>query len=292
MAALATLASDRCSRTDHQFLKAVVDRRLGALLPRPSSTDELANALHYSLLAPGKRIRPILAVLATWELGETGLAALDAGCAIEMVHAASLILDDLPAMDDAMSRRGQPATHIRFGEDVAMLAAITLLSLAFGTIGGMAHLPAEVRCTLVTILTRAVGFDGLAGGQYADLRPGRLSTVDGVAEANRRKTAALFTAAAEMACAINQASSVRGDGLRDCVSELGQAYQILDDLIDHADLEDQAKTTVMSLIGIDGARTRLQNHIDRALSGLRPAGPLASYVRHLFTQNHPAPEPA
>lgn len=292
----APLAPDRCSRSDPKYLKAAVDWRLRGLLPVAKGSDDLVSALHYSLLAPGKRIRPVLTVLAAWELGGQDLTALDAGCALEMVHTASLILDDLPSMDDAAMRRGQPATHVRFGEDVAMLAAITLLSLAYGTVGNMTHVPSDVRCALVGILARAVGPDGLAGGQFADLRPSLGGGVREAMEANHRKTGALFLAAAEIAAAIHGGQQSEAEPLHRCVCELGQAYQIFDDLIDSAGLdrmgrpEDGARTTLLSLIGADAARLRLQNHVDVALAGLRPSSPLADYVRTLFSQVSLEPE--
>ena len=288
MVALAPLAQDRCSRSDPKYLKAAVDRRLRVLLPAARGSNDLLSALSYSLLAPGKRIRPILTVLAAWELGERDLTALDAGCALEMVHTASLILDDLPAMDDAATRRGQPATHIRFGEDVAMLAAITLLSLAYGTIGNMTHVSSEVRCTLVGILARAIGPDGLAGGQFVDLRPSLTGGLREAADANHRKTGALFVAAAEIAAAIHGAQHGEAEPLHRCVCELGQAYQIFDDLIDSVGFshsgrpEDAGRATILSLIGADAARLRLRNHVEAALAGLRPSSPLAAYVRTLF----------
>ena len=299
MAGLEPNIRDRCSRTDPKFVKAAVDRRLRALLPgQGRQPNDLAAALSYSLLAPGKRIRPILTVLAAWELGEQDLTALDAGCALEMVHTASLILDDLPAMDDADTRRGQPATHVRFGEDVAMLAAITLLSMAYGTIGGMAHVPGDVRCHLIGILARAIGPDGLTGGQYADLRPRMIDDVHAAAEANKRKTGALFVAAAEIATALQGVSQAEANGLHRSIGELGQAYQLFDDLIDSADVDrngrpqDAEKATIPSLVGLDAARSRLRGHVDGALDGLRPASPLAGYIRALFEPAWLEPVPA
>ena len=287
MVALAPFAA-RSSRRDPEILKASVDRRLQALLPGAQRGDDLAAALRHSLLGPGKRIRPILTVLATWDLGGHDLGALDAGCALEMVHAASLILDDMPAMDNAMERRGRAATHIRFGEDVAMLAAITLLSLAYATIGRMDHLDGETRCKLIGFMARAVGPDGLAGGQYVDLRPNSVTGLHDAADANRRKTGALFVAAVEMAGAIRAASADEIESMRRCASEIGQAYQILDDLADQqgpsegARIEDAGKATILSFVGPDAARSRLRHHFDAALEGLGPGSLVASYVRALF----------
>ena len=287
MAAFAPLLQDRPVRADPHDLRAVVDRRLSTLLPEGRG-DDLSAALRYSLLAPGKRIRPILTILAAWEIGKQDLRALDAGCALEMVHAASLILDDLPAMDDATTRRGQPATHVRFGEDVAMLTAIALLSQAYATIGAMSDVSTDVRCRLIAILAGAVGPAGLAGGQLADLRPLSVDSLQAASEANRRKTGALFSAAAQMAAAIHGREDRGADFLHDCVDEIGQAYQILDDLADSTELrrdglpEDDGKATILSLVGPDTARMRLRHHVEAALVGISPVGGLASYIRQLF----------
>lgn len=288
MVAFAPSLEQRCLRGDPKLLKHAVDRRLHALLAGSRRSDELTAALQYSLLSPGKRIRPILTVLFAWELGEPDLRALDAGCAIEMVHTASLILDDLPAMDDARERRGQAATHVRFGEDVAMLSAITLLSQAYATLGAMEHVSAEIRCHLIGILARAVGQDGLAGGQLTDLRPSTISGPHGAAEANQLKTGALFMAAVEMAAAIQDVDRDEALSLHRCARELGQAYQLFDDIADAAMLgradrsEDAGKATVLSFVGLEAAQHRLRHHLDSALTGLTPASALASYVRALF----------
>lgn len=297
MIALAPFAA-RSSRRDPDILKAAVDRRLQALLPDRRRTDELAAALRHSLLGPGKRIRPLLTVLAASDLGTDELAALEAGCALEMVHAASLILDDMPAMDNAAERRGRPATHVRFGEDVAMLAAISLLSLAYETIAKMDRVEGEVRCRLIAILARAVGPDGLAGGQFADLRPASALEAHEAAEANRGKTGALFVAAVQMAAAIRGAGPAETEPLTRCAAEIGQAYQILDDLADEGEagadgrLEDEGKATILSLIGPDAARLRLRQHVEAALTGLGPTSLVADYVRALFGCQFAAAETA
>ena len=296
MVAFAPSVEQRCLKGDPKLLKQAVDRRLRALLSGSGRSDELSTALHYSLLAPGKRIRPILTVLSSWEFGEQDLRALDAGCAIEMVHTASLILDDLPAMDDSRERRGQAATHIRFGEDVAMLSAITLLSKAYATLSGMEHVSADTRCTLIGILARAVGQDGLAGGQFTDLRPAAISGPHAAAEANHRKTGALFVAAIEMATAIRGVDHDEAQALHRCARELGQAYQLLDDITDAAlpgrplRSEDVGKATVLSFVGLEAAQHRLRHHLDTALAGLHSSSALAGYVRALFGTEHAVTE--
>ena len=147
-----------------------IEARLRALAPAESRTGSLDAAIRYALLAPGKRLRPLLTLLAAWELGARDLKALDAACALEMVHAASLVLDDLPCMDDASERRGRPATHVAYGQDVAILCAVALLGRAFLTVASMDGIDPARRAQLSVILSEAVGANGLAAGQLEDLR--------------------------------------------------------------------------------------------------------------------------
>jgi geranylgeranyl diphosphate synthase, type II len=285
----------KCSRKDPKILRAVVDRRLAALSGPPTQGSELDRALRYVVLAPGKRIRPILTVYTGWELGQEDLRALDAGCALELVHAASLVLDDMPCMDDAMLRRGQPTAHVAFGEDVAMLASIALLSRAFGLLSTTPHILPATRARLVAILADAVGTDGLAGGQLNDLRSGRNGSVRDLADRNHLKTGVLFVAAVEMAAAISGVEDDRLVALRDFANELGQAFQLFDDLLD-ADASAQAigkdinqdadKETFVSLLGRDEVARRLHGHLDAALAYLTRVsggtGPLTGFIRSLF----------
>ncbi|MDB5512614.1 MAG: geranylgeranyl pyrophosphate synthase [Enterovirga sp.] len=276
-------------RSDPRALREAFERRLGALAP-PATENTLTQAVRYALLTPGKRLRPLLAILATRELGADEFDALDAGCALEMVHAASLVLDDLPAMDDAVSRRGQPATHVAFGEDAAVLAGITLLSRAYGLLATAAGLKPATRCSLVQILAQAVGADGLAGGQLRDLRPGDWADADRVADANHLKTGMLFVAAVEMAAVIAGADQNSTDRMRRFATHLGQAFQILDDLADgdlcggtaSCQCEDSGKATLLSLLGHNQAHHRLERHVSAALELLDPDGPLAALVEETF----------
>jgi geranylgeranyl diphosphate synthase type II len=191
-------------------------------------------------------------------------------------------------MDDAPLRRGEPATHRAFGEDVAVLASITLLSRAFAIVASAAGLSAEQRARLVGILAQAVGSEGLAGGQFRDLRGGGAhEVIDGLSEANHRKTGALFVAAVEIAGVIAEASEPRIEELRGFATELGQAFQILDDLDDGEGGrdgigEDGDKLTVLSFLGRDGARHHLDRHLRQARASLRPGGELATFLGAIF----------
>lgn len=272
-------------------MRAAIDRRLAALVPA-QATSPLDQAVRYALLAPGKRIRPFLAMLAAAELGADELEALDAGCALEMVHAASLILDDLPAMDDAPLRRGQPSTHVAFGQEVAILSSVVLQSRAYATAANAARLDPTTRCALVTILARAVGSDGLAGGQYEDLSSDGQTPLARVTDANHLKTGMLFMAAVEMAAAIAQVDDSRLERMRSFATHLGQAFQLLDDLKDGhgaADGEDAGKATVLSILGVEEARRRLERHVAHATELLKPGGPLARFVENIFASHLAGP---
>lgn len=270
-------------------MRADVDRRLDELSPH--SACALDAAIRYALLAPGKRLRPLLTMLAARELGVPALRALDAACALEMIHAASLVLDDLPCMDDAPSRRGQPSAHRVFGQDVAVLAAVTLLSRAYAALANAPGLAPEQRVRLVAVATEAVGSNGLAGGQLRDLR-GAHAALDSVSDGNHRKTGALFVAAALMAGAVAGSSEAQVKGLCTFATHLGQAFQIMDDLQDGPDVcgeggsatEDAGKITVLSLLGRDGARRRLESHLRHAGAALRPGSDLAMFARQIFDQ--------
>jgi geranylgeranyl diphosphate synthase type II len=287
-APLLTTPRVKCSRTDLRVLRGAIERRLRALAPAADETDPLVAAVRYALLAPGKRIRPFLVILAAQECGADALDALDAGCALEMVHAASLVLDDLPAMDDTPLRRGQPSTHVAFGEAEAILAGVALLSRAYSTVAETSRLDAATRCSLVTILARAVGTGGLATGQVQDLRGAGHSDLSLIADANHLKTGMLFVAAVEMAAVIARAPAHQLERLRIFAGHLGQAFQLLDDLLDGGDPsdaaggEDAGKATLLSMLGESEVRQRLERHIAHALDELDPDGALARFVGQIF----------
>jgi geranylgeranyl diphosphate synthase type II len=228
-------------------------------------------------------------MLTAAELGADELDALDAGCALEMVHAASLILDDLPAMDDAPFRRGQPSTHVAFGQEVAILSSVVLQSRAYATAANAARLDPTTRCTLVAILARAVGSEGLAGGQYEDLSSGRETPLARVTDANHLKTGMLFVAAVEMAAAIAGADDRRLERMRSFATHLGQAYQLFDDLKDGHGGEDAGKATVLSLVGVEEARRQLEQHVAHATELLDGGGALVRFIESIFAGCVPGP---
>jgi geranylgeranyl diphosphate synthase type II len=279
-------------RVDPRALHDAVDRRLSSLIATDRTANALDEALCYSLLSPGKRLRPMLTILASWEIGARDLRALDAGCALEMVHAASLVLDDLPAMDNAALRRGRPAAHVRFGEDVALLTVVALLSRAYAVLGEAPGLPAHVKAELVAILSQAIGSEGLSRGQLLDLHGSEAGGGAHRAEINHLKTGVLFVAAIEMAAAILELRDERLTRLRRCALHLGQAFQLMDDLADEAedDYRRSATMPVLARIGRRERRSRLERHLAGALAGLDPNGQLADLVRGVFADALRSPE--
>ena len=217
-----------------------VEQRLHELLPvAPMAADAVGAAMRTAVLTPGKRIRPLLLLMAARCLGREPQRLFDAACALELVHAASLVLDDLPCMDDALLRRGQPALHRAYGEDVALLAAVALLSRAYGVLAATSVLDATARAEMVAALAEAVGVSGLVRGQWRDLRE-RAGGADGPAvdavraaeETNQLKTGSLFAVAFELAAADARANERARAALRRCAQHVGQAFQLKDDLDD------------------------------------------------------------
>lgn len=284
------------SQFDAHQVRARVQERLATLLPLPQDEADLVSlAVRAFTLAPGKRLRPVLTVMSAAELGQGHEAVLDIACAIEMVHSASLILDDLPCMDDASLRRGQPTVHRRYGEDTAILASVALLSRAFQVVAEVDGLPPVIRAGLVSVLALSVGSQGLVGGQFKDLR-GTMNkrAVDEVEHTNGLKTGALFSAALEMSAILAGASDESRTRLRQAAIELGHAFQLLDDLRDTADSADTGKDggkdcgkgTLVALLGAPEVQRRLEGHVDAATALLAqvhvPYGRVTTYVRQVF----------
>lgn len=279
-------------------LHGAVEARLAELLPAAGGEcDLVAAAMRDCTLAPGKRLRPLLLVLTAQGLGACPKAALDLGCAVEMVHAASLVLDDLPCMDDATLRRGRATLHLAFGEDVALLAAIALLSRAFGLVAGLQEVPAGVRTELVTTLADAIGTQGLVKGQLQDLRDGAQSrSAEQIVETNQLKTGVLFGAILSMAGSLANAPAAVRRPLQRFATELGQAFQLHDDLRDtdpgngKDPGQDQGKSTLLALCGEDAVRERLLQHLACAERCLVEASlgeaPIATLLHKVFACVH------
>ncbi|WP_312757672.1 polyprenyl synthetase family protein [Pantoea brenneri] len=247
-----------------------IEQRLDSLLPVEGERDFVGAAMREGALAPGKRIRPMLLLLAARDLGcdasPDGL--LDLACAVEMVHAASLILDDMPCMDDAQMRRGRPTIHCQYGEHVAILAAVALLSKAFGVIATAESLSASARTQAVSELSHAIGMQGLVQGQFKDLSEGdKPRSADAILMTNHFKTSTLFCASMQMASIAAGASDDVREQLHRFSLNLGQAFQLLDDLTDGMSdtgkdcNQDAGKSTLVNLLGAQAVENRLRDHL-------------------------------
>lgn len=273
-------------------LRAAVESRLAQLLVPGASADLLTAAMRAGAMGAGKRMRPLLVLLVARDLGCTAPALVDVACAVEMVHAASLMLDDMPCMDDAALRRGQPAVHVQYGEDVAMLAAVALLSRAFCVLADADDLPPATRNRLVAKLACTVGTQGLARGQFEDLRGGSRRDAHAIAATNDLKTGVLLGVAVEMAAIVAEAGPATVDALRDFAFAAGQAFQLRDDFLDGADSaatgkdsgQDAGKATLIAALGRDSARQRLLAHLADADRHLADAVGAASHTRDFMHQ--------
>lgn len=262
--------------------RARVERRLAELVPpQGQGPAGLTGAVRYALLASGKRFRPMLTLLFAEDFGCPAERAIDAACAFEMVHTASLILDDLPSMDDAALRRGVPTTHRAFDEPTAILAAIGLLNQAYGVIAADPGLSDPVKAQLCARLAESVGFRGLTAGQARDLnrRGGTLSN-DEIDLLNHQKTGVLLVAAAQAGAVIAGVEGARLDAIGEFARRMGLAFQIRDDLIDAEggagegkDLgKDAGMPTLITSLGLAGARDAMEGYLAAAEAALTQAG--------------------
>jgi farnesyl diphosphate synthase len=225
------------------------------------------DAMRYSALSGGKRLRPFLTVTCAGLFGVSGSSALLTASAIEFIHTYSLVHDDLPAMDDDDLRRGQPSCHVKFGEAVAILAGDALQALAFQILAGNeVHPDPTVRCELVRTVAKAAGASGLVGGQMLDLaaEKKRLS-VDEIIRLQRLKTGEMFAVSCEAGAILGKAPLMLRNALRRYAHDLGLAFQITDDLLDAEGTREEAgkevrkddvrgKATLVQALGIERAR--------------------------------------
>jgi len=256
-------------------------------------------AIETSLFAPAKRLRPVLSLLVAEILKGDSEAVLPAGCAIEMVHTASLILDDLPSMDDAKTRRGRPTCHVAHGEATAILAAFALENRAFEILaeGWPGGPDPAVRSRAAAELGRAIGMDGMIAGQSVDLlmtdRTIDFPTLEFI---HSRKTGALFMASAAIGAEIARAQPAELAAVVAYAKNLGLAFQIVDDLIDVVGGveagkdtgQDVKKTTFVSFSGVEGARALAAELSAASQAALQPFGaraqPLAELARYVVAR--------
>jgi geranylgeranyl diphosphate synthase type II len=270
---------------------AAVERALENLLPAPGPEDGgIAEAMRYTALSPGKRIRPVILLAVAESYAAPASRLMPCACALEMVHACSLILDDLPCMDDAELRRGRPTSHRIYGEDRAILAAFGLLNLAYGIVSADPSVPDDLRPGVASLLSEALGTRGLIGGQALDLADspsGR--SLHELEQIHSRKTGSLFIASVEMGALLGLAPEPERRALSLFAKNLGLAYQIVDDLLDATsdaasigkDSQHDRRGNFVSLSGVEGARRLAEELSDCALDHLAILGARGALLRGL-----------
>ena len=264
----------------------------------PTAPAGLGDAMRYAVLDGGKRLRPLLVFAAAEAVGcsdsqldqaalraEPDEAALRAACAVELIHAYSLVHDDMPCMDNDVLRRGKPTVHVKFGEAQALLAGDALQALAFELLTPSAdRIEPQVQATLCRLLAASAGCQGMAGGQAIDLASvGQRLTLDELQTMHRLKTGALLQASVMMGVACGQASNQAQGALARYGAALGLAFQVVDDILDvTADTAtlgktagkdaEQNKPTFVSLLGLDASRAYTQTLLGQALQALQDSG--------------------
>ena len=276
--------------------RTTVDAALDRVLPPESAEPTtIHRAMRYSVLAPGKRLRPILVIAGAEAVGGRADAVLDTACALELIHAYSLIHDDLPAMDDDDYRRGRLTNHKVFGEAIAILAGDALLTLAFGLIAANAAAvatPATVG-TVVSEVANAAGTAGMVGGQVVDIESeGKTISPEMLDYIHLHKTAALIRASLRVGARLAGAGDAQVAAISQAGQALGLAFQIVDDILDVegslAELgksagsdERKKKATYPSLHGLAASKQRARELIEETKRLLTPLGPAAEPIRML-----------
>jgi len=261
----------------------LTDTVLDKLLARPEGPEaRVVEAMRYSALAPGKRLRPFLVLASAQLFSVSRRSALQAAAAVELVHAYSLVHDDLPAMDNSDLRRGRPTCHKQFDEATAILAGDGLLTYAFEVLAQPdTHGDPAVRCELVTALAQAAGAAGMVGGQMIDLLAENDPTLDigAITRLQRLKTGALIAFSCEAGAILGKAGREQRHALRGYAHDLGLAFQIADDLLD---IEGSAaetgkpvgsdaaagKATFVTILGLERARDQAAALIGQAVAHL------------------------
>ncbi len=279
---------------------ALVEAALGRVFAGIPAIENIVEAMEYSLLGGGKRLRPVLAIEVCRLCGGETEAVLPLACAVEMVHTYSLIHDDLPAMDNDDLRRGKPTSHKVYGEATAILAGDGLLTAAFAVISGAAELSEHQRLQAVSALSRAAGPAGMIGGQVLDM-VGESRALDRptVERLQRLKTGALIRCAAHMGCIAANADPAAVQAVDRYADALGLAFQVRDDILDVTATQqalgkpigsDQAshKTTFVTLLGLEECQRwviELSRQAAQALDGFSDADFLQHLAQELAQRN-------
>ena len=263
---------------------ARVERALDTWVPRNAPAG-LGEAMRYGVLDGGKRVRPLLVLAASQAVHGRPEAALRAACAVELIHAYSLVHDDMPCMDNDVLRRGKPTVHVQFGEAQAMLAGDAMQALAFEVLTPEgAEVPPALQARLCALLARAAGHAGMAGGQAIDLASiGAPLEEHALRDMHHRKTGALLQASVLMGAACGSASPAQWSALADYGDALGLAFQVVDDILDVTQASatlgktagkdlDNNKPTYVTVLGLDAARRHANDLRDKAQSALARSG--------------------
>jgi geranylgeranyl diphosphate synthase type II len=285
----------------HHAVRAKVDAALARYTDYPADCPtRLAEAIRHSLLSPGKRLRPLLVLMAAEACGCAGEEAMPAACAVEMVHTYSLIHDDLPAMDDDDLRRGRPTCHVKFGEATAILAGDALLAQAFEVVATGLEPDVAARCC--GELARAAGPTMLVGGQADDLsaeyQPGGIEELERI---HRRKTGAMICVSLRLGGLVGRATEEQLAGLSRYGDKIGLAFQIIDDWLDVQGDEktmgkrlrkdsQHGKLTFPALLGVEQSWQRAQQLVAEACEQVSCFGArgrrLETLARYVLERNH------
>jgi geranylgeranyl pyrophosphate synthase len=292
--------------TDLTVLREQIDRSLDKHLPRHSDIAQaITDAMRHAVLGGGKRIRPMLVCATCEAFGRDAVDALPIACAVEFIHAYSLIHDDLPAMDDDDVRHGLPSAHIAFGEANAILAGDSLHSLAFQTIASASDHDAGAKLAMIEALSEAAGWAGMAGGQCLDIEAeGKPLSLGELQVLHGAKTGALIRVAVQLGCfsaGEKAASKEQFLLLSEFGNRIGLAFQVMDDVLDVTQSTEQLgkpagsdealdKNTFPKLMGVDQARQMAHTLIDEALALLArtrlETETLQDIARRVVDRNH------
>lgn len=261
----------------------VVEDALFAWVPGDAPAG-LGLAMRYGVLDGGKRLRPLLVLAANQAVCGSREAALRAACAVELIHAYSLIHDDMPCMDNDVLRRGKPTVHVQFGEAQAMLAGDAMQALAFEVLTPEQGVSVALQARLCSLLARSAGHAGMAGGQAIDLASiGRPLDERALRDMHRRKTGALLRSSVLMGAACGKTSTAAWNALEEYGDALGLAFQVVDDILDVTQASetlgktankdiDNNKPTYVTALGLDAARRHANELRDHAQAALARSG--------------------
>jgi len=268
-------------KIDQNYYKELINSQLEKIIPpRNEKYDPLIESMNYSLLAGGKRIRPMIALEFCRISGGDIEKALKAVCSLEMIHTYSLIHDDLPCMDNDDLRRGKPTNHKIYGECTATLAGDALQAEAYRTILS-SELTDDRKALCCLILSEASGVDGICGGQYLDMEAeGKVLSEEGLKEINRLKTGAMLIAACKMGVAAAGGSEEQMSAAEEYGDKVGQAFQIRDDILDVVSTEEklgkpigsdvvESKNTFMAIYGQEKCEQMIYNLTEEAKNSIK-----------------------